>query len=292
MNVHHLELFYHVAKYGGVSAAARHMPYGIQQPAISAQILQLEDSLGVTLFHRRPFSLTREGKSLYAFAEPFFGGLAKIGDEMRGGAESRLRIATPELVQREYLPALLQRIKTRFEDFHFVLSTGRIDDIEENLVTQKIDIGLAITLGKRREGINQRELLRLPMSLLVEEKSKITCADDILKRDRIDIPLITLPSIEPVCRLFQSELQKRNVDWFATHELSSLDLVSRYVSAGFGVGLTLAAPSATWPKGVRALPLEGFPDVSFGALWSGRLSIVGEMFVEEAQALATNVSKR
>ena len=36
MNVHHLELFYHVAKYGGVSAAARHMPYGIQQPAISA----------------------------------------------------------------------------------------------------------------------------------------------------------------------------------------------------------------------------------------------------------------
>jgi len=45
MNVHHLELFYYVAKHAGVSAAARHMPYGIQQPAISAQILQFEDSL-------------------------------------------------------------------------------------------------------------------------------------------------------------------------------------------------------------------------------------------------------
>ncbi|RYD31150.1 MAG: LysR family transcriptional regulator, partial [Verrucomicrobiaceae bacterium] len=51
MNIHHLELFYHVARCRGVSAAARQMPYGIQQPAISAQILQLENSLGKTLFH-------------------------------------------------------------------------------------------------------------------------------------------------------------------------------------------------------------------------------------------------
>ena len=64
MNVHHLELFYYVARHGGVSAAARAMPYGIQQPAISAQILQLEDSLGTTLFHRRPFRLTGTGEAL------------------------------------------------------------------------------------------------------------------------------------------------------------------------------------------------------------------------------------
>ena len=95
MNVHHLELFYYVARHGGVSAAARHMPYGIQQPAISAQILQLEDSLGVTLFHRRPFKLTREGTQLYQYIEPFFGGLKELAEKLRGGAETRLRIATP-----------------------------------------------------------------------------------------------------------------------------------------------------------------------------------------------------
>ena len=37
-NLHHLELFYHVARHGGITAAARSMPYGIQQPAISGQI--------------------------------------------------------------------------------------------------------------------------------------------------------------------------------------------------------------------------------------------------------------
>ena len=57
MNIHHLELFYYVARHGGVSAAARHIPYGIQQPAISAQVIQLEDDLGTPLLLRDPVSV-------------------------------------------------------------------------------------------------------------------------------------------------------------------------------------------------------------------------------------------
>ena len=30
VNIHHLELFYYVAKYEGITAAVRKMPYGIQ----------------------------------------------------------------------------------------------------------------------------------------------------------------------------------------------------------------------------------------------------------------------
>ena len=41
MNIHHLELFYYFAKHGGISEAVRNMPYGIQQPAISGQVIQL-----------------------------------------------------------------------------------------------------------------------------------------------------------------------------------------------------------------------------------------------------------
>ena len=77
MNIHHLELFYYVAKHGGVSAASRRIPYGIQQPAISAQIIQLEVNLGATLFHRRPFKLSKAGETLYRFIDPFFGGFAR-----------------------------------------------------------------------------------------------------------------------------------------------------------------------------------------------------------------------
>lgn len=72
MNVHHLELFYYVARHGGISQAVRNMPYGIQQPAMSGQIINLEEFLGVTLFQRRPFQLTAAGEDLYRFIGPFF----------------------------------------------------------------------------------------------------------------------------------------------------------------------------------------------------------------------------
>ena len=72
MNIHHLELFYYVVKHEGITSAARNMPYGIQQAAISGQIAQLEEFLGVILFQRRPFLLTPPGVKLYTFLKPFF----------------------------------------------------------------------------------------------------------------------------------------------------------------------------------------------------------------------------
>src|SRR5438105_5518699 len=129
MNIHHLELFYYVAKHGGVSAAARQIPYGIQQPAISAQIIQLENNLGKTLFHRRPFKLTKAGEELFRFVEPFFGGLDEMGRQLRGGNEVSVRIGTPETVQREYLPRLLKAMRRRFPALNFTLVPMRLEEI-------------------------------------------------------------------------------------------------------------------------------------------------------------------
>ncbi len=56
MNVHHLELFYYVARHGGIMPAVRNIPYGIQQPAVSDQVALLEEFLGVTLIQQRPFA--------------------------------------------------------------------------------------------------------------------------------------------------------------------------------------------------------------------------------------------
>ena len=77
LNIHHLELFYYVARAGGVTAALRIIPYGIQQPAVSAQLSRLEESLGTRLFHRRPFSLTPAGREIYEHIAPFFGTIGR-----------------------------------------------------------------------------------------------------------------------------------------------------------------------------------------------------------------------
>src|SRR6059058_1900745 len=114
MNVHHLELFYYVARHGGIMEAVRNIPYGIQQPAVSGQVIQLEEFLGVTLFQRRPFSLTPQGKELYDFIKPFFENLTPTAEKLRGGIAQHLRIAASETMLREYLPLILQELHKPF----------------------------------------------------------------------------------------------------------------------------------------------------------------------------------
>ena len=91
MNIHHLELFYYVARHGGITEAVRNIPYGIQQPAVSGQVGQLEEYLGVTLFQRRPFELTPAGEKLFRFIQPFFSNLDAVASELQGGKHFRFQ---------------------------------------------------------------------------------------------------------------------------------------------------------------------------------------------------------
>jgi hypothetical protein len=83
MNIHHLELFYFVAKHVGIAAAVRNIPYGIQQPAVSGQIAKLEESLGTKLFQRRPFALSPTGTELFEFIRPFFENIDVVAERLR-----------------------------------------------------------------------------------------------------------------------------------------------------------------------------------------------------------------
>lgn len=286
VNIHHLELFYYVARHQGVSAAARHIPYGIQQPAISAQVLQLESNLGVTLFQRRPFQLTREGAALYAHIEPFFSGLPELQSRISGGAHERLRIAAPELVQREYLPPLLGRIRLNLPRFHFSLTEARQDQIENLLVAQEIDVGLAVQTSKPSASLQATPIRHLHMTLLVPEKFGIDSAAQLFASDRIAAPLITLAGSDTVRRAFLEELRNRQIEWLPSLELSSLDLVARYAAQGFGIGLSVKLARIRLPKGVIEIPLEGFPPVTFSVFHQPRTSPLVDTFISECRLLA------
>jgi len=286
MNIHHLELFYYVARFGGVSAAARHIPYGIQQPAISAQVILLEDSLGTTLFTRRPFRLTKAGEELFRFIEPFFGGLEDMGRRLRGGADVSIRIGALELVLRGYVPTLIRALRCRFPEVNCKLVPADIEAIEAGLLAQDLDIGIAPLLGTRPPGIKQQSMVRVPLVLIVPESSNLQSPEELWRQDRITEPLITGPSNNAVYRVFQAELQKRNVEWFPSMELNSQEMITRYVAEGFGLGVVLLEPGLKTIERVRVLPLEGFPCIPYGLLWLGVLSPLQRAFFQEAEAVA------
>jgi DNA-binding transcriptional LysR family regulator len=192
MNIHHLELFYYVAKHGGIAAAVRKMPYGIQQPAVSGQIARLEEALGAKLFNRRPFSLLPAGAELFEFIRPFFDDVEKIAGRIRG-ASQQLRIAAPPIVLHDYVPELLQRVRRRFPTFRLQLHEATRADAERLLQAGEVDLAITVIDSKRRPEIHSRPLLELPLILLVNKKHRITMAKQLWSRDTIEETLIGFP---------------------------------------------------------------------------------------------------
>src|SRR5213593_1592917 len=144
MNIHHLELFYYVARHGGISEAVRNMPYGIQQPAMSGQIIQLEESLGVALFHRRPFALTAQGEELFAFIAPFFDNLQPMAETIRGGVSQHIRIGASEIVLRDHLPGVMQAMQKQFPKLKITLREGYQPELESWVCKKELDLALTV----------------------------------------------------------------------------------------------------------------------------------------------------
>ena len=150
MNVHHLELFYYVARHGGITEAVRNMPYGIRQPAVSAQVAQLEEFLGVTLFQRRPFALTLQGQELYEFVRPFFDNLTPMAEKLQGGVAQHLRIAAGETMMRDHLPSFLQELRQQFPKLKVTLREGYHPQVVSWLQRQEIDLSIGLIGANRR----------------------------------------------------------------------------------------------------------------------------------------------
>jgi DNA-binding transcriptional LysR family regulator len=288
LNVHHIELFYYVAKYEGIVAACRQMPYGIQQPAVSAQVASLEKQLGVRLFERRPFRLTPAGQALYDFAAPFFGRLAEVEELVRGRLARVIRLAGLTEVMREHVPQILARLRETYSGLRMTLQEIDQQGAERLISQGEADLAVTVLESKLPPGFRSLTLARLPLCLLVPPDSALVRAADLLKAPE-KIPLISLPPHELLPRLFQKELTRRGLVWRTEMETSSQDLVSIYVRNGLGAGLAVRTPDLERDKRLRILPLTGFPQLPIGAFWRGQLAEPAEHFLRELAERAKRV---
>lgn len=278
-NLHHLELFYHVAKAGGITAAVRSMPYGIQQPAVSGQISQLETELGVRLFQRRPFQLTPAGVELYEFVAPFFGGLAGVAERVAGKASKHLRLAAPSAVIHKHLPEVLHALRRACPDLELTLHDTDQQTVYQLLEREEVDLAVAELEGPPPSGTRSELLLKMPLVLLLPPGVKVP--KNGIKGLAGKYPLIRSADDTPIARLFSRGLTRRNINWPAQIEANTMDAIEQYVAHGFGIGVGVRPPGTKLPKGVTAMPLKGFPELKVAGLWRGKIgTLAGKVLAD------------
>ena len=284
MNVHHLELFYYVAKHGGISAAVRNFPYGIQQPAVSGQMRQLEEDTGAKLFERTPFRLTPAGERLLAHVRPFFENLDGIAAQLKGIAEPGLRLGGAELVLRDHVSAVMRCVRAKNPNMRLSLHSGVQAQVEDWLRNDVIDLAITSAGPRPPARLRQLPLLRIPLVLLVHRTAPWKAAAELWAQKKIPARLVAQPAATSFMQSFQRDLKRRRIVWPQAVEATSVELVWRYVANGEGYGVVNRAALASFKgRDVRALPLDDFEPMTLAALWRGELSPLVRTVVEEMQ---------
>jgi LysR family transcriptional activator of nhaA len=142
LNYHHLLYFKTIATEGGITNASRKLRIG--QPALSAQLKQLENMLGTPLFDRkhRSLILTEAGKVALDYANEIFG----LGEEMLNvfrdqSFSTRVRIDVGVLdgVPKICVTRLTQAALAAGE-CSVALSEGKSDQLFRSLFAHDLDL--------------------------------------------------------------------------------------------------------------------------------------------------------
>lgn len=147
MKLVQLETFLWVATLGSFRKVAERL--NTTQPAISARIAALEETLGGKLFERGPRSvtLTALGQSMVPHAEK----IIHMTDRMRaqagaaGDAEGVLRLGVSETIVHTWLPAFLRQVNDRYPRLDVDLTVDVTPQLQADLLAQRLD--LAFLLG-------------------------------------------------------------------------------------------------------------------------------------------------
>jgi len=234
MELSALRIFKAVAEEGGVTQAAARLHR--VQSNVSARLTQLEESLGVTLFHRtgRRLQITPEGARLLNYADR----LLQLADEAQAAVQpdgkpaGLLRIGSMETTAAARLPQVLAAFHRKHPEVELVLDTGPSDYVLDGVLNHRLDVALVAA------PVLQPELEQLPV--FEEELVLITGATHGPVKSPRDIQRRGLLVFRSGCAY-----RRRLEGWFAEHgvaptrvsEFGTFEAIIGCVAAGMGVAV-------------------------------------------------------
>lgn len=237
MNLNHLRVFYESARLENFSKAAERLY--ITQPAVSAQIKQLEDFFDVKLFNTvgRRVHLTEAGKVLLESAQKIFEVEREAEAAMQDIRELKrgtLHIA----VTKDYAPYVIPRYVSRFHALHpgisIHLSEGSSAEIIEELSAFKHELAIAggITFPKWvvSKTFRTEELL-----LVAAPDHPIAIRESITVEELAKIPLILREEGSTSRSLVMDMFKERDLSPNIAYEASNLEFIKKLGMRGEGL---------------------------------------------------------
>jgi DNA-binding transcriptional LysR family regulator len=214
------------------------------QPAISAQVRQLEQELNTTLFERlgTKISLTMAGKIFAEYSEQILELRRRAQDtinELERVPRGELVIAANEATCIYVLPQVFSEYKKQFPNVQLLVDRSYGVRVVEAVTDNLADFGIT-QLPVEEKKLQVAKIHSDEIKLLAPGKHPLSQKKYVLPRDLTRVPLLLPKSgttrtrlnvwLEPV----ESELQ-------ISMELDSTEMIKRFVMAGLGFSFLAAS---------------------------------------------------
>ncbi len=242
MDLIKLKSFITVAKLGNFRKASEELYFS--QPAISAQIKELENYYNVELFERigKKIKLTDAGELLLPYAED----LVMKFEESRYSVQNafqkskgRIKIGTSSLPGVYYFPAVLEGFKKKFPDIIIDLMVGFSSEIERAVLDSVIHFGIIgspenVVFNKNLENI---VLLKDRLAACIGPKHSFYKRESILIEEIVKEPLI-LPGKNTFTRkVLENEAKKKGLKCNLMYEVANNEMIKKMVENNLGISV-------------------------------------------------------
>ncbi|MEO0637057.1 MAG: LysR family transcriptional regulator [Pseudomonadota bacterium] len=233
LNFEQLRAFLMVVRSGGVVRAARSL--NLTQPAVTARIRGLEQTIGTPLFDRSSggAKLTKRGELLLQYAHK----LEALTDQIErdvvdpAGIEGHLRIGASETIAQSWLPEFISVLYTSFPKLQIDLNVDVSVNLRNALLAGEVD--LAFLLGPVSE--YSVDNLTLPPYDLAWYTSALDEMSRGAAAKLFEKPVVTYARNTRPYRELSAAIQARVGPQVPLFPSSSLSAAMRLVASGLGV---------------------------------------------------------
>ncbi|MBU4563642.1 MAG: LysR family transcriptional regulator [Proteobacteria bacterium] len=231
--------FYYTVKKGSISEAAQAM--GRAQSSVSHQIKCLEEQLDIQLFDRsrRNLELTDEGFKIFKKTIQLFDtvkSMEAIAHPKSKDFAGRVSIVSTHAVLLNYLPKYVTNFRNKHPKVSFLLDSGGLDYILEQIGNAEANFGIACPLSVPAHLVFAPLFDTRPV-LISPARAAWKIPPEVTLREVAELPFIAFPvgtSIEKsVSRQFSSKGLTLNIVLLLTH----FEHIKSYVEMGMGVSI-------------------------------------------------------
>lgn len=237
LNLNQLRIFRAVSETNSITAAAQALK--ISQPAVSKQLAELEKSIGVALFDRRPrgVRLTAAGEVLSHHARRLFREEEAAEAAVRallGLDAGRLAIGASTTIGNYIVPPLFGELRDAHPHVALQLEIGNTARIQHALSEGGLDLGL--TEGfVTSEGLHVEVFARDEMVLIVSPEHALARGTSGLDDEQVArLPLIMRERGSGTREVVEDALARRGIQIEPVMTLGSTEAIKSAVMSGLG----------------------------------------------------------